>query len=109
MKIITNATIPPQIVQYYNRLLLTEPTCKFCDDSETLNKIFDYIIKNLSHKFTSKHLKLIEEFKELYERAKIKENELEEKTGKANKGPFYYFKGSHRNYKTVLARLKYSY
>ena len=109
---ITTACLPPPILQYFDRLLLSRPMPKFCDDSETLWKFYEYISFNLvrkAKKSTPKRDKcetLINEFLGLYERIKTKEKELETKTGYAGKGPFYYFDAPRQNGREVFKRLR---
>lgn len=111
--IITSTFIPPEISQSFNSKLLSLPIPKFCDDSETLWKIYIFISKKLAKKCNNhprrieKYKLLEEEFLKLYERAKAKETELEKKTGQKNKGPFYYIILPHQNDAKILRRFEY--
>lgn len=102
----TTISLPPPILQYLSKTLLYIPTAKFCDDCETLDKIYTWLKKELGYKFNSKCFELEKEFLELYGRTITKEKELKEKTGRPIFRPLYYFKGPNRNYKTVLGRVR---
>jgi hypothetical protein len=106
----TLATLPLQIMQYFSSALLSNPYPKFCDDSEALWKIYQWIKRKLEKKCKTdkrieKFQKLEKQFLELYERAKKKEEDLKAKTGNANKGPFYYFGYTDKYHKGLSRRL----
>ena len=85
--ITTILNVPPNILKRFDRNLLSQQIPKFCDDSERLLWIFQWIENKLSKKAMKhegtrvKYERLKKQFLELYERAKAKENELQ-KAGK---------------------------
>ncbi len=97
MEIKTIKALPPELIHYFNYKLLSIPYPKFCDDSQVLWEIFQYINETMKKSYEwnpnrhNKYLELRKVFVELYERTEIKEKELEEKTGHANKAPFTFF------------------
>lgn len=111
--LIKTTTSIPEISQHYNKNLLSTPIPKFCDDSERLWRVYMYIKSKLEKKCNSNEIRknrferLEKEFIPLYERAKIKEKELEEKTGKPNKGPFYYISEPDKYHKKIFNRLRF--
>lgn len=87
----------PQIKQWFDKSLLSTPFLSFCDDSKTLYRIYKYIRSCLRDRHNKKKFEELEkEFLELYERSKIKENELEEKTGSSSKEPLYLFRETNK-------------
>lgn len=109
----TISIIPPKILEYFNEKLLSLPTPKFCDDSETFWKVYQYINKKLYKKCMrcpfqmGKFEKLFNEFYEVYGRAKAKEDEYKEKTGESLRKPFDYFRSTARRHKGVFDGIKY--
>lgn len=110
---ITNTEIlPPQILSYFNNYLLSTPMAKLYDDSETLLKIYEKIISKLSKKTVKDTVRaekfniLKLEFMELYERAKTKEKELEEKTGIHCGQPFYRFRETDKRNKGLFNKFR---
>ena len=103
----------PKIIEYFDNDLLSHPIPKFCDDSENLWEIYEYINRKLYRKCLrcpfkmKKFEKMFNEFLELYERAKAKEIEFEKKTGKSHKRPFNYFRDSSRYHKGLYQRLRF--
>lgn len=113
MTLITSI-IPPQVVQHFSNILLSVPITKFGDDSERLKRIYLYIKYKLSKKckdeIRKNKFKILEDqYLELYERAKAKEKELEEKNKNLLKEPFYYIEISDLRYKKIYRRLRYRY
>jgi len=110
MKIITS--LPPQVAEFFDRVLLSRPCPKFMDDSETLWKIYLYIINKLARRcnYNEKTMKKFEqfcyEFLELYGRTKTKETEFKEENGKSFQGPFDYFTDIGRNNKEVFSTIR---
>lgn len=109
-----NITIlSPEITQILDKNLLSKPTIKFYDDCERIWKIFQYIERKLKKKcknhpeMLQKYLKLQQEFMELYERAKTKEDEYEKKKGKPFGQPFHYFKYTDKRYKEIYSGLRF--
>ena len=97
----------------FDRDLLSRPVPNFYDDSETLWKIYQYINRKLYKKCMrcpirmKKFDSLLNEFLELYGRAKAKEIEFEEKNGESFQRPFDYFRLSGRNNKGIFIKIKF--
>ena len=112
MKITTKSVLPPPIVQYYDRVLLSKPYISG-DCCARLMRIFRWIEGKLAKKISScpkrraRYLKLEEEFLELYERAKTKEEELEAKGENPTKVPFYRIRGIDKRHERVFDRLRF--
>jgi len=106
------STIPPAIIQYFDSTLLSFPCPKFCDDSETLQHIYNWIVSKYINKLRksestrNKFLNLAYQFRELHERAQAKEKDIEAKTGYKGKGPFYFIEWTNRNGFAVFERLR---
>lgn len=101
----------PDINHHFNKNLLSVPTPKCCDDSETLWKIYTYIKLKLiprakNERQLSKVLDIEKLFLELYERIQKEEEKLKAETGTANKGPFYYFNHPVGHRRRIYDRLK---
>ena len=85
----------PPIIQYFDKMLLSKPTPKFCEDSETLWRIYEYISFALVRRAKAGSRKRerveqqIEEFLAIYERITKKEKDLEGKDNRFGKGSFY--------------------
>lgn len=109
----TICSLTPEIKQYFDSSLLSYLTPKFCDDSETLMKIYHYINKKLYKKCLNNPNKvkkfelLFEEFMRLYGRVVEKEREYKEKTGEDYQRPFDYFKDTSRYHKGLFGRLSF--
>ncbi len=109
----TISIIPPKILEYFDRLLLSRPTAKFCEDSDTLYRIYQYIKLKLQKKTyhcpiqDKKFIEMEMEFLNLYGRAKTKEDEYKEKTGESLRQPFDYFRSTPRRHKGVFDGIKY--
>jgi hypothetical protein len=106
-------TLPPQIIQHFNSMLLSVPTPKFCDDSYALWSTYQYIKRCLQRKIRQcdtgkdrEFLQLEMEFLDLYARITQKENEYKEKTGTEFQRPFGYFKGPDKRYKRVYGEIR---
>lgn len=102
----------PEIISYFDSALLSKPMPKFCDDSETILKIYEWLqrkylpkCKNMPERL-EKFYKLEREFLELYERAKKKEEDLKAKTGDTSKEPFSYIYLSDRRHQRVFSHAK---
>lgn len=111
MKILDHIT--PMIRQSLSADLLNAPMPKFCDDSDTLYRIYQYIKRKLQRKtyrFPHQDMKFIEmerEFLDLYGRIKTQEDEFKEKTGKSFQEPFDYFRHSPKRYKGVYDKIRF--
>lgn len=112
MKTIT--TLPP-IEQYFNYHLLENPfddSLRF--DSRRLFAWYKFYLRKLQRKsyhsdIRRKKCELLEqEFLQLYERIKIKEEELEEKTKHITKRPFFYITYSDYRSKKLYDRFRFS-
>jgi hypothetical protein len=109
--------LPPPILQHFSRILLSAPSPKFCDDNETLMKIYRYIERNLlkNASYCENRMKKVKqlqiEFLEIYGRIKEKEKDIKadsEKKAKAKtQRPFYYINCSDRCLDRIFSRLKY--
>ena len=105
--------ITPMIRQSFSSDLLNIPTPKFCDDSNTLYSIYQYIKRNLQRKtYRCPHqdMKFIEmerEFLDLYGRIKKQEDDFKEKTGESFQDPFDYFTHTPRRYKRVWEKIRF--
>lgn len=108
----TITSIPPEITQYYNRLLLTISCPLLRDSSKDLWKVYEYIVDRLMRK--TKNLKkknalcnqLREDFTNLYVKITQKEKELETKTNHPTKRPFYCITITRRNVEEIFRRLR---
>ena len=104
---ITTNTIPPEIIQYFNSKLLCYPMPKG-DCCERLWRIYQWIISHLRPKdlINAKRKKkiddLIEEFLELYERTKAKEEEREREETHFTQGLFYHIEFINRSHKDLF-------
>ena len=76
MTIETKTTLCPMLMQRFDRMLLSRPSVKFCDDCETLQKCYERILKrmNKANAGSRNIQKLKQEFEELYGRTKTKED-----------------------------------
>jgi len=112
LKITRTVCLPPQIIQYYNRILLNQKTLKFWDDCSTLWGIYEYLILKIKPKcvknsvWLAKVEKLEQKFLELYGRTKAKEDEFEKKTGQSVGTPFSYFREANRRHPHLFGRLR---
>jgi hypothetical protein len=106
--------LPPAILQSFSSKLLSSPCPKFCDDCEVLWEVYQYILKKMIPKarnnpvWMAKLEKLKTKFLGIYERAKIKEDELKEKTKGRFPEPLTYFREINRHkprlFGTIRAR-----
>lgn len=110
--ITTISSLPPDIQKHFNpELLSLNPRC--CDNSQTLYEIYIFIKEKLMKRAKSNPirweycLKLEKEFLELYERAKIKEEELKEEKYHRTKEPYYCINLSDKRYEQIFIRLKF--
>lgn len=109
----TTTTVPDEFFRVFDAILLSRPAPKFCDDSETLHKIYLHIKRKLSKKISynakraEKYYKLEQEFLKIYERIKEKEKDFETKNGHAFQRPFDFFAGPDRNGKSVYKKIRY--
>ncbi len=106
-------SLPPPILQNFNRLLLSAPTPKFCDDGATLWTIYQYIKRRLQRKIRDcdagkdrLFLQFEREFLELHARITKKEAEHQEKTGAPFHGPYDYFNDVGRHSKGLFSKVK---
>lgn len=112
MDITTTIMIPPPILQYFNRSILSLPAPKFYDDSETLYRVYQYIKRKLQKKTyrcpkqDAKFLELERIFLELYESALEKEKDFKAKTGNNIRQWGDYFRDTSRYHKGVFGRLR---
>ena len=110
MKITTTFSLPSPILQYFNFNLLATPLPT--DNSKRLLKIFIWIIQKHMKRAKSNPKKLekckkyMDEFKELYEQAKKKEN-IETETTNKTQEPFYRIEGLSRSNQEIFDRLRY--
>ena len=105
--ITTITNIPPLILQYYDRKLLSYPG-KLSDDSSKLDHVYQYIKYKIDKKpVGNKVYQLEQEYLELYERIKAKEKDIEGKTEYHTQRPFYYFGRSNRKGQDIFKRLRY--
>jgi len=104
-------SLPPPIIKYFSHLLLNTPYICFGDNLERLEKILLFIINNLLPKAKNnpQRLKkcnyLITEIKDIHERTKAKEKELETKTIKKPKQPFYRITCSKKCFQCLYERM----
>ncbi len=109
MIIISNE--PPKILGSFDKNLLSN-YLELGDSLYIISKIYEYIFIKLykkclkDEKRKDKFKKLKEEFLKLYERCEAKEKELKEKTGRSNKGPFYYIENLDKRDTRILKRLR---
>ena len=102
----------PEIIQYFNIKLLSCPAVKFCDDSERLWWIFQWIENKLSKKAMKhegtrlKYERLKKQFLELYERAKTKETELEKAGKKQDFFSYIDIGDADRRHRELFKRIK---
>ena len=94
------STIPPAIIQHFDSTLLSFPCPKFCDDSETLQHIYNWIVSKYINKLRksestrNKFLNLAYQFRELHERAQAKEKDiLKQRQATKAKDPFILLNG----------------
>ena len=113
MKTITIKAIPPHIVQYFDKLLLSHPKIKFHDDSNKLYQVYQYIKRKLQKKTyrcpiqDKKFIELEKTFLDLYASALEKEKNYKAKTGNDFGEPFYRFRETNRNHKWLFGRLRF--
>lgn len=107
---ITTIIIPPEIQQYFNKNILSYPIAKF--SSKNLLVIANLILKKLHRnefrKFpnTVKKLKdLHQNFMELYERIKTKEEQIDPKAQVKANSMFYRPRFADRNKQRLLEGL----
>jgi hypothetical protein len=109
---ITTTTFPPKLSMNFDSNLLSRPTPKFRDDSETILRMFLWLMKKMEKKCqnpNSRHDKFYqiqEEFLELYGRIEKKEKELETASEDFKKRSFYYFPSVNRNLRNVYEGLR---
>lgn len=106
------ASLPPPIVNQFTKDLLSLSTQNLFNDAETLLgliKAMDFLyskkLKNLPEKMDSYRCNL-EILMGLYERAKKKEKELEEKTGHPFTRPFFYFYLTNKDSGKIYSRFR---
>ncbi len=110
---ITNTSIPPEIIQHFNSILLSMPMPKMCDDCDTLWQIYQYIKICLQKKTSdnpnsdAKFLKLEREFLEKYEQAYQKEKKWKEQNKMENRTPFSYITISNPRNRAVFEGLRF--
>lgn len=108
--------IIPDIKQYYDTNLLLRQMSKFSDDLETIMEMYRYIEKLMIKKIGRLHIhnlntlekfqKIEQEFLEIYERQKTKEENSTEKAKNKTQEPFYSLRNSERCNKKLLHRLR---
>ena len=109
----TVSIFPPEVLQYFDRLLLNNYIPKLREDSSNLFRAYNYIYYNQLYKTRyseinkQRCMNLCLEFKEIYERIKEKEKELESETCHKTKRPFYFIICSNRRSQTIFNGLKY--
>lgn len=108
-KIISTISLPPEIIQSFNKKLLSFPHPHFKDDEKDIFKILLYVHKKLWHKLDkcpSKKKeceKLIKEIRFYYEQIKKEKNK---KTTSENltERPFYHLECTKRSHTEILQR-----
>ncbi len=104
--------IPPEIISMFDKNLLSKPMPKFGEDSEDLLKMWLYIERRLKKKTRrspqcyEQFMKLENQFKDLYERVKAKEEDLKAEAKNHFPRPFNYFDSSYRRHPKILDRLR---
>lgn len=112
MDITTISMLPPPIIQYFPMNILNYPMPKFCDNSDTLYKVYQYIKRKLQKKTyrcpkqDAKFIELEKTFLELYESALEKEEDFKAKTGDNIRQWGDYFRDTSRYHKGIFGRLK---
>lgn len=92
---------PPQIVQHFDKDLLSRPCAKFYDDEETLWKIY----LKIKNKIKGHAITLEKEFLEIYERIKKKKENADPKAKNKTKEFFYRIKISDHRSEPIFAGL----
>ncbi len=111
MKTKSVTILPPAIINYFSCILLQKPFTSG-DSSDKLYEIYKYIEMWLMPKCKNLPLKkekcqlLIQQFKELHEQAKKKE-ELKKEEQNKTKMPFYRTKCSKRCNEAIFDRLRF--
>ena len=106
----TVALIPPEIIQYYDRRLLTGACPDFKDTPKMLKRILSYVL-TLERKLKTprryeKFRAKLEEYLEIYGRIQEKEDELKGKAEKKAQMPFYYITMPDRSSQNLFSRLR---
>lgn len=107
----TKYCLPPEIIQYYDRRLLTG-TAFFCDSLKDVWLIYEYVRVKLWHKAkegTKRKEKIKHEeriFLEVYGKAKAKKEEVEKASGKPFERPFDYFDTSEFRHPKLFKKIK---
>lgn len=91
----TKYTMPPQVVQFFSKILLSQPCPKLRDNLQALWEIWLYIesktVKNAGNLARKERLGLLKsQLMDLYVRTLAKEKNIEEKTKTKAQQPFYY-------------------
>lgn len=109
MKTVTS--LPPFILQAFDRKLLSHPIWRF--NVEELKKIADWLLEKIQSNQFKKFPNTIvnlrkkhQEFMELYERAKKKEDEVKEEKGNKTQLPFYRLRHSNRDDQRLFEKLE---
>jgi hypothetical protein len=108
----TKSCIPSDILQSYDKKLLSYPAVKFYDDSARLWSWYQWIKRKLQRKTVKdsirnrKFLELEKQFLELYERTVAKEKDIEKKTGEQAVRAFRYFEYPLKNDRKIFERFR---
>lgn len=109
----TTRVIPPNIMQKFSSDLLALPMPKFRNTKEDLWMIYIHIVKKLivksryNARWHEKCMQLEQEFLEIYERIKKKEEDLEREKKDTAKKPFYYITMPSKGQSDLFRRLGY--
>lgn len=104
--------LPPQLIQQFNADLLKTPVPMMRDSTKDLWRMYEYINRNLRKKvkgdeLIKKYERMEKKFLELYERAKVKEKELEKEARHHTQMPFYFFRNPDICSREVYRRFKF--
>lgn len=105
-------TLPPEVRQHFDALLLSTPLPEFRDNLKLIWRMYLFIKQKLMKKAnynenTKKRAERLEqEFLELYERAKTKEEKLGEKAENEAKGLFYHINLPNRGFENIFWGLR---
>lgn len=102
----------PAIIGNFDKLLLSTPIPHFSDSCIDLFEMYEWITKKLKKKICKdperlkKYIQLEKEFMDIYERAKVKEEKLEEEKVHFTQKPFYRFRCSEKDVQLLFDRFR---
>ena len=104
--------IPPEIITYYDKLLLFLPFPPIGDSLVKFKGMFEYILEVAEKlkKFPVEYMrfkKLTLEYFDLYERIKTKEENQGATSRNRTKEPFYFVRIASRRHERILTRLRF--